>query len=77
MLLEGRKETLSQQWSLFSLCIVKQSVALVCGSAEGFFFFATLNEHLSMATGEEPWSTGHFRLGWVGSFESLAQGSNA
>lgn len=34
---EGRK--LSQQWSLFSLCIVKQSVALVCGSAEGFFFF--------------------------------------
>lgn len=39
VVLEGRKETLSQQWSLFSLCIVKQSVALVCGSAEGFFFF--------------------------------------
>lgn len=52
----------------------KQSVAVVCGSGT---CLATLNEHLSMATGEEPWSTGHFRLRWVGSFESLAQGSNA
>lgn len=32
---EGRKETLSQHWPLSSLCMLKQSVALVCSSAEG------------------------------------------
>lgn len=40
-------------------------------------WLTTLNEHLFMGAGEEPWSAGHFGLRWVGSFESLAQGTDA
>lgn len=57
--------------SIFPLHSKAESVAVLGDS------FGHLNEHLSMTTGEEPWSAGHCRLRWVGSFGALAQGSDA